>query len=229
MGKLDLDAIDWARLGREFFETYRRPGFGRMPKREVDVLVFHLLERHGRLYDRSDTELAQALGSTPRRLRGLRTDARYLYWQDDQRAERVRTVLFGTIAQGAYETRGDRIAVQVSEPFVRDVVVDVLKANFQLHDTSFNRDLLLVDRVGFGLLVEAFLTDAQREVLALDPEVGPMLRDRTVAEWVSDAVLGEGDALGDELHKNAIGTLAEWIASPVLGALPTVALLLAGG
>ena len=47
---VDLETLDWAAFGEEFFEHYRQGGFGRLPKREIDILVFHLLQHFNQMF-----------------------------------------------------------------------------------------------------------------------------------------------------------------------------------
>jgi hypothetical protein len=36
--------IRWDAFGKAFFEAFTRPGFGRMLKRDIEVLTLHLVE-----------------------------------------------------------------------------------------------------------------------------------------------------------------------------------------
>ena len=38
----------------DFYEEYLSRGFGKMPKRDVDVLIFHLLEKRGDFIGKSN-------------------------------------------------------------------------------------------------------------------------------------------------------------------------------
>ena len=60
---------------RDFISAFLRPGRGRMPKRDIDVLELHLLDAHSDV-SKVDRETARSLGSTPARIRRLRADAR---------------------------------------------------------------------------------------------------------------------------------------------------------
>ena len=207
----ELNDEQWARFGHEFFEMYRRPGFARMPKREIDILVFHLLEQHAGLAGRSETALAQELGSTPARIRGLRTDARYLYWDDSHRNREVRRVVFGAIANEEFREAGDRIEVQITDPFSQQVVRDILERNHQLHDTSFNRALLRIDRRGLAVLMVELLSEEQQEILSRDPATKALLGNRSLQSHIAATLEREAGGLVTAVRGVLVKNAASWL------------------
>jgi hypothetical protein len=219
---LTMTQEQWAAFGQRFYETYRRGGFARMPKREVDILVFHLLEQHGDLGGVSPTALAQRLGSTPSRIRSLRQDARYLYWGDAERAAEVRRVVFEAIANEVFRDYGDHIGIQVTDPFVCQVVEDLLASSHVLHDTSFNRSILKVDREGLAVIVTALLSDEQRAVLAADPATKAILGDQELGDKLASALKEQGETLGEAVRGEAFKKLAGTLVSSSIAAAPAV-------
>jgi len=209
--EIQMGDDQWARFGKSFYEAYRRGGFARMTKREIDILVFHLIEENASLSESSETELAQQLGSTPSRIRGLRNDARFLYWDDTRRTNEVRRVVFGAIANELFQDLGDHIGIQVSDPFVRQIVVDVLERNHTMHDTSFNRAILKIDRKGFAVLMYALLSEEQKEVLDKDRTMKKLLKKQNLHELIIAGFKGEAGSFGKEMKSQAIKDAAKWM------------------
>lgn len=88
MNKIEL--YDPAAFGRNLLETYLKQGFQSLTKRDLDLLIFVLLELDGAI-DRSATNYAVArqLRLTPTRVKALRRDG-YARWRpligDDRKA-----------------------------------------------------------------------------------------------------------------------------------------------
>lgn len=184
-----LKGIDWERFGRDFLNHYVRGGFGRLPKRDIDVLVVYLLLEHGTLDQHSDWELARLLGTTPTRIRNLRSDARFLYWNDAQRDAHVRRTFFQALANEGFTVSGTIVTLQLPDPFVRQALVATLMDAHQVVDTSFNGALLKMGPAGFGVLFEALLDPEQYAVLRADPKVQEALARQPLTALVQKAVV----------------------------------------
>ena len=205
-----LDEAGLAAFARDFLTHYRRAGFGRLPKREVDVLVVHLLERYADgVSSRSDTELACEFGTTPSRVRGWRTDARYLYWTNDEQLARVRESVFGAIANDAYRTETDSVIVEVYDPFVKQQVIDILRRHHQLHDTSFNSSLLKLSRDAFWLLVSVTLSDEQVEALLKDEAFREAIDRQSLVDKLRNMTTRKANDLAASGGKEAVKQAAK--------------------
>ncbi len=204
-------------FARAFLDRYQQAGFGRLPKREIDVLVLHLLERYAPRYaDESDTALARQLGTTPSRVKGWRTDARYLYWSDDDQLELVRRTVFGAIANDAYTTEADTVIVEVYDAFVKQQVVDILRKAHQLHDTSFNSSLLKLSRNAFWSLVAATLPQSQVDLLLADTRFRGATDRQTLTDKIREMTTGTAKDLTNVTGQTALKRVAGLVVGGAL-------------
>lgn len=169
--------LDWASFGREFFDHYTRGGFGRMPKRDLDVLVMHLLIRHGKLELLPDWTLAEAVRSTPRKVRSLRADAAFLYWSDADRAAHVRRVFFSTLAEDSVSVASGALEVPVDDAYVREALEALLRAGHQRFEATFSGRTLRMDPEGLAYLIAEVLDADQQSWTEAAPEVQRLLSD----------------------------------------------------
>ena len=68
----------------DFLENYLSRGFGSQSKRELDVLVIHLLCKYGGLEKSTNNELSHLLQITEARVRGLLYEAKLKYPPEDE-------------------------------------------------------------------------------------------------------------------------------------------------
>ena len=157
---------DPERFCREFVAAYLRPGLGRMPKRDIDVLVLHLLDLYSDVPE-NDWEAARKLGSSPTRVRGLRADAMYMLTDSDEQDALLHDAFFQALDDELLEPRSDgRVVVTLTDPFVRDGIRAICASEGKVADYTFNRNRLLLTHDGFRAVCRRLLTDEEREVIA---------------------------------------------------------------
>lgn len=220
-----LDGVDWERFGRTFLQRYAAGGFGRMPKRDVDILVVYLLMEMGTLDTFGDWQLAQWLQISPQRIQNLRTDARYVHWDADKRQQWVRTRFFELIANEAFVVKAGRITLQVPDPFVRAALRAELEAAYQVVDTSFNGRLLEMGSQGFAALLTRLLSEQERKALETDPATRKALGDRTLEDRLQEAVVETREGVGDTLKGEVVSAIAKAVlggTAALLAALPAL-------
>ena len=200
--------VDWQAFGQSFFEHYARSGYGRLPKRDIDVLVMHLLMQHGALDGSSDWDLARELRTTPTKVRNLRADARYLYWSQSERDQHVRRCFFAAIANEAYVLKNEQIILSVPDAFGRQALMAILREGHHVVDTSFNGELLRLGPRGFAMLFDALLTEEQRAVLAADPATQALLGTGGLRDHLQAAVVEIGEDGAKALRTTLIRQLA---------------------
>jgi uncharacterized small protein (DUF1192 family) len=105
---------------------------------------------------------------------------------------------------------------------VRQIVTDLLESHHQIHDTSFNRSLLKIDRKGFGVLMVELLSETQREVLASDPKTNELLGRGELSERIATNLAGGVDELGSQMKKQATKDAAAWMLGAAKAAIPAL-------
>src|SRR5690606_11702660 len=71
MSSINLTKKKHEEFSREFLDKYLSRGFGNMPKREIDVLIFHLLIKSEALSTKSIHLKAMELRTTPAKVKSL--------------------------------------------------------------------------------------------------------------------------------------------------------------
>jgi hypothetical protein len=144
-------------FAERFVETYLHQGFGTLGKRDVELLLFILLERDGVVRrDATNYEVAKQLRVTLAKVRALRRDA-YARWGTllggealDQVREVLRRLLqIEAVKQSMAHVSPDQraagfIAVRVEHPVDREELEQVIRDVGGLPEYGRNRDILLV-------------------------------------------------------------------------------------
>lgn len=158
------DSLDAASFGQALFDEISRRGLGNIPKREMDILLLHLLELHGGFASLTNGELSVRLRTTEAKIRGLRHEASLRFSEDlrDEYRRRLSTVL----ARATLHLKKDRVVFVVEDRFVRSMLLTDLKAQGSYADWSFNSELLQVDpdalvEVLVSQISESELTDVK--------------------------------------------------------------------
>lgn len=100
-----------------FLEHYLAGGLGRMQKRDIDVLVMHLLISDGRYQFPRDTfKAARELSLTETKIRNLYQEVQLRYQQLPE--EEAKALLVELINKKAYEIKGERIVFIVRDPML---------------------------------------------------------------------------------------------------------------
>lgn len=149
---------DQSEFGRRFLERFLERGLGSLGKRDVDILVLHLLEVHAGLDLKSNHELSIALRLTEARIRALRYEARLKYPADEQRF--VERQLLYVLAKAQFEVEAQRIVFVVEDSFLRNALQAHLKRRGAFADNSFNSELVKVSVDSLAPVLEDFYGQA---------------------------------------------------------------------
>lgn len=131
-----------------FVEEYFQSGFGRMTKRDIDVLVFYLLIQDGR-YKLPDQifKACRELKLTEARVRNLYQEVQLRYGQYSVEEAKARFIKL--VKEGSFELNGDKITFIVREPLLRQYFEEWVAENKGFTDTSFNKNLVTLHRKTF--------------------------------------------------------------------------------
>lgn len=152
-------------FANSFLAGYGRLGFGNLPKKEIDLLVFRLLLDSGALGE--DTDMQQI----SRKLSLPIAKVKSLYYEMQLRDEKldgewvkkqVRKLLQRSQLVTSGESGTPRIEVGMESPLLRKEVEAMLKRDGHFPDYSFNRDILRLTPEAYGVLIETVMTDHER-------------------------------------------------------------------
>lgn len=139
---------------------YLSPAFGALPKREIDLLLYEVLEQIGYVSeDPSIYSLSQQLRVTRAKGRNLLYDIELRRLNDDALDLRLREALKHPILQ----KQGDLFALEIENPLVMDHLRSKLRKLHHAGDGSFSPSLVRLTADAYAALMEDFLPEDERE------------------------------------------------------------------
>ncbi len=146
-----------------FVEEYCQSGFGRMSKRDVDVLVFYLLLRDGRY------KLPEQIFKTCRELKLTEAKVRNLYQEVQLRyeqytVEEAKKRFVKLVNEGSFEQKGDKITFIVREPLLRQYFEEWVAENKGFTDSSFNKNLVTLHKDTFWEVLNYLAVKNTKEI-----------------------------------------------------------------
>lgn len=142
----------------EFLEKFLTYGFGTLPKREIEILIFHLLYHKSTLFKgQSNYDIANQLKITESRVKALKSEAGLKYEQIEhhEALEAIARLFF------EYQTtrpvlEGEMIQFAMEDPVLRREFEHAVKKLGYFIDYSFNREIV---RVKAAVFLEIFITN----------------------------------------------------------------------
>jgi len=193
-----LELKDPAAFASEFLRQTQLQGFGALSKRDLELLVFVLLERDGAIDRNASNHAAAAqLRVTPAKLRALRRDG-YARWRQlvaEPADEALRRIL-GHVLTAANLRSGSShvsersrkdgfLAVRIEHPDDRQqfeqAILDagglpVYERNREVMAVRFDTLVALAERTGFLQQDTAAVVDALRSLAPASQELAELLR-----------------------------------------------------
>lgn len=126
----------------EFLEHYLARGLGSMTKRDLDILVVHLLDRHADISLEKNQPLSLRLRTTESRLRTLRYEARLRYPPEDKKYFE-RHLLYALVV-AEFQAEKKQITFALEDQYLRHELQGRLKARGTFADSSFNSEIVKV-------------------------------------------------------------------------------------
>jgi hypothetical protein len=128
-------------------------GLGRMQKRDIDILVLHLLIRDGQYsFPRDIFKAARELKLTETRIRNLYQEVqlRYQPLGEDQ----AKAALVELIKKGAFELKGKRFVFVVRNPMLGQYFQEWVASVNGFTDSSFNPNLVSISKDVFSKVLD---------------------------------------------------------------------------
>ena len=215
-----MDGVNYAAFRRELADAIEERGLGNFTKRELDVLLLHLLEKHSSLAALANGDVGRLLRAPASRIRSLRADATLRYSrniQEEFRA-RLRRLVHGADARRTRRARSHRGGRVHARHAARRV-----EEEGSFGSWSFNSEVLTVK---IGALLEVLVDQfADAELTAMRKELGA-----TTADQARRKLRDGGRAIFDKLKEKAeegVATLTgQAITDAAKQALPQVGAVL---
>ena len=187
---MDTETIENAKaFVKEFLEEYLSDGIGAKSKRETDILVMNLLMKYAGLADKSNQELSILLQAPVSKIKGFRYESRLKYPPEPDYV--MREFLY-ILTKSQFDFEKEKIIFAIEDEFIRHAIQGQLKAKGMFADTSFNTELVKIDRRS----LEAVIGELYGDEIADNFRNGfdEMIRqlegeDVNVAKVFSDAII----------------------------------------
>ena len=156
--KSDFSSEECKTILEELLSAYMTPAFGVLPKHEIDMIMYEVLQKVGYL-DKTVTPY-----DLIRKLRVTRTKAQSLIYEsnlrqsndaDDDLKDQLRRLL----TEDSILIYNDKVAIEVENPLMRDYIRQCLKEVGCITDASYSQDLIRMSPKAYQSLCQKFAND----------------------------------------------------------------------
>jgi hypothetical protein len=199
----------------DFLDKYTNPAFGVLPKREIDLLVFEILEKLNYIEQDSPIyTLVQRLRITRSKARNLVYDRELRKYNESELNQRVREALKSPLIL----KDGDVFKIEIENPLVEEHLRSTLRRLNHTSDAAFRSGLVTLSLDAMAALIEDMLPPDKVEVVrqALVKAGAP---DKSL-KGILIGVLGKvGNKLADKAGKAAAEEIGDYLGPLVDGAV----------
>jgi hypothetical protein len=173
------DDVNAKEVLADLLNSYLTPAFGALPKKEIDIKMFQILQKVG--YIANNPEIFDLLSN----LKISRAKARNLLYEVKMREaseEDLKVELKGILSSATFLADNDKVMIEISNLFLKDYVKQILKKNNIITDDSFSTELIKMPPKAYLLLVatycdEKFIKELKSELKKCGIKVGNSIVD----------------------------------------------------
>jgi hypothetical protein len=169
-----------------FWKEYLSRGFGNMPKRDMDVLIFHLFEKTDVFNGKSNFEIARTLRTTPAKIKSLKYESVLRFDDSDIVSDNFLKQRFASYLKNNPPLEFDEkyLKLQIEDPVLLDHLKAICKENGVITDGSFNGEILKVDESSFiKLLEQVQFKDSKKSLKQFKSQYNTPYRDFLKNLW----------------------------------------------
>lgn len=150
-------------FGKEFLEKYLAHGYGTMPKREIDILVFHLISKSPKLESKRNYDIANELRLTETKVKALRLEASLKHKPAIHKAV-VGNIISRLVDEVQKPSFSDgEISVSLEDPVEKREFEFAVKENGSHVEYGINREILKIKPLQLFELIISTLEDGEAE------------------------------------------------------------------
>jgi hypothetical protein len=146
-----LSVKDTKNFVNEFLLEYLSDGIGAKTKREVDILIMNLLMNYAGLANKSNQELSILLQAPVAKIKSLRYEARLKYPPEP---DYVKKEFLYILTKSQFDFDKGKIIFAIEDEFLRHAIQGQLKAKGLFADSSFNTELVKIDKNALEAVIE---------------------------------------------------------------------------
>lgn len=189
-----MTSIEKQDFADKFTKLYLSMGLGSLPKREIDLFVFHFLIGSSDYRGKSNYELANAFGIPESRIKTLRLNAALKHEEINPKVVLSRIVdrlihseQFASLSEG-------KIEISLEDPIEKRELENFLKLRGHYAEYTLNSEVL---KITAGRLLELIMEHADKA----NEEFDQMIRAHISDGAVSDRILESAPTLKQKLDK----------------------------
>ena len=178
----------------KFTKFYLSMGLGSLPKREIDLFVFHFLASSSDYRGKSNYELANAFGVPETKIKSLRLNSALKHEEIKPRAvlscivsRLIHSEQFASLSEG-------KIEISLEDPIEKRELENFLKLRGHYAEYTLNSEVL---KITAGRLLELILEHADRA----NEELDKIIRSHISDDAVSERILANAPTLKQKLDK----------------------------
>lgn len=175
----------------KLIDSYIEHGFGSMNKNDFEVFIFsYLVKEHAVYKDKSNFELSILLRIPESKVKRLRYESDLKYTSKDNNNDGLKIRLNKVLSKANLKFKDkQQIQFVIEDVYLRSYLDDCLKKNGHFSDTSFNREIVIINLDTLSYLMENILDKEVANVLeTATKQMGRNLKLRELLEKItSDA------------------------------------------
>ncbi|WP_310446965.1 hypothetical protein [Thiobacillus sp.] len=178
----------------QFVALYLSMGLGSLPKREIDLFVFHFLTKSSGYRGKSNYELANAFGVPESKIKALRLHSALRHEDINPHAVLSRIVNRLIHSEQYAALSEGKIEISLEDPVEKRELENFLKARGHHAEYSLNSEVL---KISAGRLLELIMEHANRA----NDEFAAIIRAHISDSAISDRILTDAPTLKQKLDK----------------------------
>ena len=152
---------DLSQFAKDFAQIYFGRGFGSMNKNDLEVLIFYLLKKHGDIKEKSNFQLARELHLSEAKVKRLAYEAELSYGNEDK-AE-LQSRFLELLGKAKIQKDNGTLRFVVEDKYLRSTVYEDLKQMGYFLDTSFNSEIVSIQKEALIALLDSYYSDKQKD------------------------------------------------------------------
>ncbi|MDD4059579.1 MAG: hypothetical protein PHW08_02615 [Kiritimatiellae bacterium] len=209
MAKIQI--TNYEAFAKDFIEEYLSRGLGALGKRDIDILVMHLLETYGNTRLKGNQDLSIDLQTDVSTIKLLRYKAKLRYPPKDT-AFVARDFLY-VLALAQFEADKGRLVFIIEDSFIRNVIQGRLKTQGALFDSSFNSEIFKVRLEHLKPILNAYYDKSIADSFVKDMNKIVAKEGKLKFSEIKNAfVLGAAKGLGASVVTLVKGLLSQGVA-----------------
>jgi len=165
----------------KLLSRYLEHGFGTLTKREIDILMMHLIIEHSDLHETSNHELSIMFKITESKIKNLRYEAKLKHVEDQE--SYVKDEFLKLLQKSKFEVDKKRIIFSVEDTYLKSAIQGKLKQFGSFADNSFNSELVKISEDSFIELLESFYSQKERK--AFEKKAQKLLKEEDAISFKS--------------------------------------------